>query len=229
MAPPAMRARKGALSPAEGSWPVRRAPSRAAHRAPSEALRQGIFLRAGGPEASAQYRCAYGPAAPPPQQRKPAPAWIRPKAAGPRSSRSSPGQLFANRSVCGLTRQKRSEGSAWLRPYPPAVCPAAGVRSQYRASRTDWPHTSRKKSRDALSRCTFQTCRGCSLPRLGIEFDALGSISGLCKIPSLEAILFPIRQIRSRKTGLWESLKKAVALYPNLSDDETVGKDGTAI
>src|SRR5260370_42186227 len=36
--------------------------------------------------------------------------------------------------------------------------------------------------------------------------------------------------LRSRsapKTGLWESLKKAVALYPNLSDDETVGKDGT--
>jgi hypothetical protein len=29
------------------------------------------------------------------------------------------------------------------------------------------------------------------------------------------------------QTGLWESLKKAVALYPNLSDDEIVGKDGT--
>src|SRR5260370_42148561 len=36
-----------------------------------------------------------------------------------------------------------------------------------------------------------------------------------------------LRSRSARKMGLWESLKKAVALYPNLSQDETVGKDGT--
>lgn len=142
-------------------------------------MRQSILFRAKGPGTSARYRCVYGPYAQPPRQRKPAHAWIHSKGAGPRWSRSVFEQLCATRSDCGSTPVNGSERSVWLQTCPREVSLEADVRSQYRASRVDSPHTSRKRSPAALSRCTSQTSLGV-LPFLDsqLKLDALGSILG---------------------------------------------------
>ena len=73
-------------------------------------------------------------------------------------SRPSRGWWCAPQSACGSTPPRRASAeSGWSTPCPRATGRAAGARSRYRASRTGWPHTARRRSRAVPSPYSVRT------------------------------------------------------------------------
>ncbi len=72
--------------------------------------------------------------------------------------RPSPGWSCGLRSACGSTPPMHGiSGTGWSGPCLRAASPAAGVRSQYKESRTGWPRIWRRKLRAWLSPCSVRT------------------------------------------------------------------------
>ena len=131
---------------------------KAAIRARAGSQQQSIFLRAAVPTAGARSQYVYEKDVPPLRPRRRARACIRCSGEDQRMSKPSRGWSCALRSACGSTRPRRaSAGTDWSGLCLRAAVRAAGVRSQYKESQTDWLRSARRRLRAWLFPCSVQT------------------------------------------------------------------------